>query len=252
MPLLDLQGVTRRFGTLRALDDVTTAVEAGEIRGVIGPNGAGKTTLINVLTGFVPASSGRVVFAERRLDRMPAHRRVGIGLGRTFQTPQLCTQMSVLDNIVVGAHRRLGCAAFRRFLPGGERARLADLRVEAASVAEEVGIAHLTGVRADSLSYGHMRLLEIARALMARPCLLLLDEPVAGMNESESEGVAALLNHLRAQGLTVLLVEHDMNFVMTLCDRISVLNHGVLLADGAPDAIRRDRSVQEAYLGSAA
>jgi branched-chain amino acid transport system ATP-binding protein len=248
--LLELRGVSRQFRTLRALHDVTTHVEEGEIRGLIGPNGAGKTTLINVLTGFLPPTAGHVVFEGQRIDRKPAHTRVRAGLGRTFQTPQLCTAMPVLDNIVVGAHQRLVCARFSSLLPGRSHARLATLRAEAESVADRVGLAHLLQTPAGALSYGHMRLLEIARALMAKPRLLLLDEPVAGMNESESEPVAELVRRLPRDGTTVLLVEHDMTFVMGLCDRITVLDHGVLLAEGTPAEIQRDARVEEVYLGT--
>jgi ABC-type branched-subunit amino acid transport system ATPase component len=250
--LLELEGVSRSFGRLRAVDDVSTSIEHGELRGLIGPNGAGKTTLINVLTGFIPASSGRVLLDGARIDGSPAHARVRAGLGRTFQTPQLCTAMSVLDNIVVGAHQRLVSARFRRVLAGRRRASLRALRDEAAAVGAEVGLGDVLDAPAGALSYGHMRLLEIARALMASPRLLLLDEPVAGMNESESEPVGTLIRSLPARGTTVLLVEHDMSFVMAICDRITVLDHGVLLAEGTPDEVRSDERVQQAYLGVSA
>ena len=251
MPLLELVEVTKRFGRLQALDRVSATVAAGQIHGVIGPNGAGKTTLIDILTGYTPATSGRILLDGRALDRVPVHRRVGLGIGRTFQTPQLCARMSVLDNIAIGAHRRLASASFTSLLPGRTRATVGELREEAARVADDVGLGALTGAPAGALSYGHMRLLEIGRALMAAPRLLVLDEPVAGMNETESGAVADLLRRKRDDGLTVLLVEHDMSFVMGLCDRISVLDHGVRLADGTPEEVTRDARVQEAYLGAA-
>ena len=248
--LLELDGVSRRFGRLRAVDNVSTSVAEGEIRGLIGPNGAGKTTLINVLTGFMPASAGRVFLDGARIDGRPAHARVRAGLGRTFQTPQLCTAMSVLDNVVVGAHQRLGCARFRSVLPGRRRTSLRALRDEAAAVAVEVGLGDALEVPAGALSYGHMRLLEIARALIVRTRLLLLDEPVAGMSEAEAEPVARLIRSLPSRGTSVLLVEHDMTFVMRICDRITVLDHGVVLAEGTPQEVRADARVQEAYLGA--
>ena len=150
--LLELDGVSRRFGRLRAVDDVSTSVADGEIRGLIGPNGAGKTTLINVLTGFMPASAGRVFLSGERIDGRPAHTRVRAGLGRTFQTPQLCVAMTVLDNVVVGAHQRLACARFRSLLPGRRRTSLRALRDEAAAVATEVGLGHALDVPAGALS----------------------------------------------------------------------------------------------------
>jgi len=250
--LLELRGVSRSFGSVRAVADVSTSIEEGELRGLIGPNGAGKTTLINVLTGFIPASSGHVVLAGERIDGRPAHARVRAGLGRTFQTPQLCTTMTVLDNIVVGAHQLLACARFRSLVPGRRRTSLRALREEAAAVGDEVGLAHALDTPAGALSYGHMRLLEIARALMSRPRLLLLDEPIAGMNEAESEPVGRLIRSLPGRGTSVLLVEHDMSFVMGLCERITVLDHGVLLAEGTPHEVRQDARVQEAYLGAGA
>ncbi len=248
--LLRVEQVSRHFRHVRALHGITTAVADGEIRGLIGPNGAGKTTLINVLTGFLPPSSGHVFLAGESIDRKPAHARVRAGLGRTFQTPQLCTAMPVADNIAVGAHQRLASARFTTLL-ARERTTLAALRAEAREVAARVGLSDVLDVPAGALSYGHMRLLEVGRALMARPRLLLLDEPVAGMNESESEEVAQILRRLRDEGLTILLVEHDMTFVMGLCDRLTVLDHGELLAEGTPAEIQRNPDVEAVYLGTA-
>jgi branched-chain amino acid transport system ATP-binding protein len=246
--LLELADVTRSFGRVQAVQSVTTAVAAGEIRGLIGPNGAGKTTLVNLISGFVPLTGGSIVFAGRRLERMPAHARVRHGIGRTFQTPQLCPAMSVLDNTVVGAHQRLASARLRNL---ATRSSLSSLREEAAERAREVGLGDVLAAPAGALSYGHMRLLEIARALMAAPRLLLLDEPVAGMNESESAAVAEIVRSLRALDIAVLVIEHDMPFVMGLCDRITVLDHGVLIAEGTPDEVQADARVEEVYLGSA-
>jgi branched-chain amino acid transport system ATP-binding protein len=234
---------------VQALRNVSIEVEEGGVRGLIGPNGAGKTTLVNVLSGFLGLSAGSIEFAGERVDTLPAHARVRVGIGRTFQTPQLCTGMSVLDNIVVGAHQRLATARLRN-LVGGRRTSLGSLRREASELASTLGLEELLGVPAGALSYGHMRLLEIARALIARPKLLLLDEPVAGMNEAESDEVAQLVRTLPGRGTTVLLIEHDMPFVRGLCDRITVLDHGVVIAEGAPDEIQRDPAVEEVYLGT--
>ena len=247
--LLELEGVTRAFGRVQAVNGVSTRLEVGEIRGLIGPNGAGKTTLVNVLSGFLVPSRGTISFAGERIERTPAHARVRHGIGRTFQTPQLCRTMSVLDNIVVGAHQRLAVARFRNLL-SRQRAGLATLRSEAVVIAEEVGLGRLLDVPAGSLSYGHMRLLEIARALIAQPRLLLLDEPVAGMNENESVAVAEIVQALQARGTTVLVIEHDMPFVMELCDRITVLDQGAVIAEGTPAEIQRDRRVEDVYLGT--
>lgn len=247
--LLELNGVSRSFGRVQAVREVSTTLARGEVRGLIGPNGAGKTTLVNVLSGFIPASEGRIVFDGIRVDRVPAHARVRHGIGRTFQTPQLCRTMSTLDNVVVGAHQRLGSSRLRNLLPGA-RVGLAELRREAAEVAAGVGLGELLDVPAGGLSYGHMRLLEIARALMCKPRLLLLDEPVAGMNDRESEGVAEIVRGLRERGLTVLVIEHDMPFVMGLCDRVTVLDYGRLIAEGTPDEVQRDPRVEEVYLGT--
>jgi ABC-type branched-subunit amino acid transport system ATPase component len=239
--------VSRRFGRLNAVNGVSTSIPDGEVRGLIGPNGAGKTTLVNLLSGFLQPSEGSIVFGGVRLERTPAHARVRHGIGRTFQTPQLCRSMSVLDNIVVGAHQRLAVARLRNLVG---RTGLRTLRAEAAVIAREVGVDDVLGVPAGGLSYGHMRLLEIARALMSRPRLLLLDEPVAGMNENESAAVAEIVRRLPARGTTVLVIEHDMPFVMNLCDRITVLDHGVVIAEGSPEEIQRDARVEEVYLGA--
>jgi ABC-type branched-subunit amino acid transport system ATPase component len=248
--LLALDDLSRAFGSVVAVEGVTTSIAAGEIRGLIGPNGAGKTTLVNLLSGFVPPTRGSIRLDGIELARAPAHARVRHGIGRTFQTPQLCPGLSTLDNVVVGAHQRLGAARFSNLVSRRRRSSLAQLRAEAAELADSVGLGDLLALPAGALSYGHMRLTEIARALMARPRLLLLDEPVAGMNETESGEVADIVRALPAQGTTVLLIEHDMPFVMDLCDRISVLDRGTVIAEGTPDEVQRNPRVEEVYLGT--
>jgi len=248
LSVLRIEDVSRRFRTVRALERISTSVEAGEIRGLIGPNGAGKTTLINIVTGFLPPTSGHIYLADRRIDRTRAHERVALGLARTFQTPQLCAALTVRDNIVIGAHRRLASARFRTLLTK-RRISVRALRAEAEEVGRWLGLGDVLGEPAGALSYGHTRLLEIGRAVIQRPRVLLLDEPVAGMNEAEGERVAEILRALRDDGTTILLVEHDMPFVMQLCDRLTVLDYGNLLADGTPAEIRANPDVQAAYLG---
>jgi ABC-type branched-subunit amino acid transport system ATPase component len=247
--LLAIDGLSCRFGSIQALRGVSTAIEAGEIRGLIGPNGAGKTTLVNVLTGFVRSDEGRVLLDGVPLGRMPAHARVRRGLARTFQTSQLCEELPVVTNIAVGACSRLATARLR-LLFDGSRQRLRDVRRDAARVAERVGLGDVGHVEAGALSYGQRRLLEIGRALMTRPRVLFLDEPVAGMNALESGEVAALVRRLRDDGITLVVIEHDMPFVMGLVDRVTVLSSGELLAEGAPGEVQRDPAVETAYLGA--
>ncbi len=252
MSRLELADVSRHFGGVRAVDGVSFAVEPGHIHGLIGPNGAGKTTLINLLSGLVPPTRGAITYGGQRLDGLPPYRITRLGITRTYQNIRVFPTMTALENVCVGQHVVTGASFWGRlvFAPG-ERREAAAARAEAEALLDQVGLAHRRDVLAGALAYGEQRRLEIARALAARPSLLLLDEPAAGMNHAEIEALADIIRSLTAAGRTILLVEHNMALVMSTCDRITVLNFGRLLAEGTPDAIARDEAVIAAYLGTA-
>ena len=226
------------------------AITAGEIRALIGPNGAGKTTFLHAVSGFLRPSEGRVVLGDRSIDHLSAHRRARLGLRRTFQTPNVCPHLSVVDNVVIGAHQEMGCSSLPALLRLRPRRRLRTLRHDALEALKRVGLGAHAEQGTASLSYGRIRLLEIARALMGHPSLLLLDEPVTGMNDAERGEVAVVIRALRAEGITVLVIEHDMEFVMGLADRVTVLDAGRVLAEGTPVEIQRDPAVEAVYLGT--
>jgi branched-chain amino acid transport system ATP-binding protein len=245
-PLLRLDRVSKSFGGVRALAGVACAVGKHQIVGIIGPNGAGKTTLFNVITGAYHADAGEVYFAERPITFWKPHRIARAGVARTFQNIRLFSSMTVWEHLLVAQpHRELWA---RRFLPP----RWADPAAQA-HARDVLTLLDLEPVRerpARSLAYGLQRRVEIARALTAGPKLLLLDEPVAGMNDEEAEEMRALLHKVRERGLTILIIEHDMNFVMKLCDYLYVLDFGALIAQGIPDEIRTNPTVLDAYLGA--
>jgi branched-chain amino acid transport system ATP-binding protein len=239
LALLDMSGISVRFGGLQALDDVSFGVEAGAVTGLIGPNGAGKTTLFNVVTGLQPPNSGRVVIDDTDITNAKPHQRARLGIGRTFQRLETFGSLSVRDNVLVAAEMR------RRW----SRERF-DVHELVDSTISRIGLDGVADQRVDRLPTGVARLVEVARALAAKPRVLLLDEPSSGLNESETQEVGTLLRELASSGLGVLLVEHDMSFVMGACDHIHVLDFGRLIAEGAPDAIQADPVVRAAYLGS--
>jgi branched-chain amino acid transport system ATP-binding protein len=245
-PLLELRDITKTFGGLTALDGVSARVPHGAIVGIIGPNGAGKTTIFNIVTGAFPTTSGEVLLEGRAISGLRPHRIVQAGIARTFQNIRLFSSMTVWEHLLVAQpHRGAGLA---RLLP----TNLADpaAKRSAEQALETFGLQEVRHRLANSLPYGTQRKVEIARAVTAGPKLLLLDEPVAGMNHAEATDLRHLLHTLRDDGLSILLIEHDMPFVMSLCDYLYVLDFGIRIAEGEPAAVRRDRKVLDAYLGA--
>lgn len=253
MSALEVTSLTKEFGGLRAVDDLSFSITPGSVHSIIGPNGAGKTTLLNLITGLYQPSHGEIRLFGDSLAGRPVHARVAAGLGRAFQRPQICMHMSAVENVMLGRHLhldgRLLPAALRlpRILRG-ERAA----RGLAAELMEFVGLAEYLDHGPGSMPYGALKRLEIARALAGEPKLLLLDEPAAGLGAVEKADLAGLIGRLREEGLTTVLVEHDMKLVMSISQHILVLNYGQLLAEGAPTEVRRNPDVVAAYLGSAA
>jgi branched-chain amino acid transport system permease protein len=249
--LLEVKAARKAFGGLVAVNDLSFAMSSGEILGLIGPNGAGKSTVFNLVTGVLPATGGEVHFRGERIDALSARAIVQRGVARTFQQVHLLPTMSVLENVAMGAHLR-GAKGVISAALHLERSEEAKLLAEAARQLERVGLGTSIHEQAGSLPLGQQRILEIARALCADPMLLLLDEPAAGLRHMEKQRLAALLRQLRDGGMSVLLVEHDMGFVMDLADRVVVLDFGTKIAEGTPEAIKTNPEVIKAYLGAAA
>jgi branched-chain amino acid transport system ATP-binding protein len=249
--LLSARNMWKSFGGVTAVAGVDVTVRRGEVTALIGPNGAGKTTLFNLLSGLYALDRGEVHFAGGRIDGQPAHRIAALGLVRTFQNLQVFRGLTVLENVLVGSHLHGRAGFVTAALQLGRVAREeARLRARAAECLELVGLVDRAEALADSLPFGQLRLLEIARALAAEPQLLLLDEPAAGLNRTETEALDALISRIQARGTTVLLVEHDMNLVMGIADRVAVLHYGRLIAEGTPAAVQADPAVVQAYLGT--
>lgn len=246
MGILEVRGVTRSFGGLRALQDVAFSVEKGEIRAVIGPNGAGKSTLFNVMTGLLAPDSGEVLFNGERISGIPPHRVIRKGIGRSFQITNIFQRMTVFENVQVALFANHG----KSRNPFGLARRYPTIAAEALAILSQVGLAEKHEMSASILSHGDQKRLEIAISLASRPRLLMLDEPTAGMSRFESRETVALLQRIsREQGLTLIFTEHDMDIVFAISEKIMVLQQGAVIADGTPAEIKANPEVRKAYLG---
>ena len=248
--LLEARGVSKSFGGVRAVRDVSLAVPEGSIFALIGPNGAGKSTLLNLLSGIYQPDAGALAFAGRDLVGLPAHRRVRLGIARTFQKIRLFKQLTVLENVLAGFHIHHEIPAWQYVVPGGAASRdRSRCRAEAEELLAFVGLAARAGERAGALPYGQQRMLEIARSLATRPRLFMLDEPAAGLNGAEVAFLLQRLEDIGRRGITVVVVEHNMDLVMNVAQRVFVMDYGEHLFEGTPREVQANPRVIEAYLG---
>ena len=248
--ILEIKDLVKRFGGLVATDHVSFCVNEGEILGLIGPNGAGKTTIMNQISGFFPPSGGQILFQGRDITKLPAHQIAALGIARNFQQSLLFMDLTVLDNVYYACHLHYKTPRLARWLRlPSARAEEARLREKAAGIIDGMGLGHLKGELAKNLPHGYQRILSICIALATDPKLLLLDEPMTGMNQTEVHALLELIRKIRADGVTILMIEHNMPAVMAICDRIVVIDHGQKIAEGLPEEIRNNEQVIEAYLG---
>ena len=251
MGILEVKGISKHFGGLAAVDEVDLEISDSEIHGIIGPNGAGKTTLFNVISGFLMPTEGHLVFKGEEITKLPIHARVERGIARTFQLTNLFMELTVFENAYIGYHKNYRQGLISQFLHTARAKKEYEVcHQRTMEVLKFLALDSLQDGLAKNLSYGHQRILGVCIALSTRPSLLMLDEPVAGMNPEETMMMVELIRKIRDEGITILLVEHDMAAVMTLCERISVFDYGKKIAEGSPEEIRTNNRVIEAYLGS--